>query len=147
MPLQHSWEGEASGLQSLVHPHIEYCSSVWDPNTKRYIQKVEAVQRRAARFITNDYGLWPRKLRYQHVHQPETSCPSAKTDHDAQDRTQQSRPQPWAAPWIWRPWSSHSENQESQPTHSQSSMNQDWLLSETFFPNTATDWNSLPYSK
>ena len=42
--------------KSLVRPHIEYCSSVWDPHTSRNIKKVEAVQRRAARFIMNDYG-------------------------------------------------------------------------------------------
>lgn len=42
--------------KSLVRPHIDYCSSVWDPHTKRNINKVESVQRRAARFINNDYG-------------------------------------------------------------------------------------------
>ena len=42
--------------KSLVRPHIEYCSSVWDPHTKVNIQKIEAVQRRAARFILNDYN-------------------------------------------------------------------------------------------
>ena len=42
--------------KSLVLPHVEYCSSVWDPHTKSNIKKIEAVQRRAARFILHDYG-------------------------------------------------------------------------------------------
>ena len=40
---------------ALVCPHLEYCSSVWNPHIKVNIQKIEAVQRRAARFIMNDY--------------------------------------------------------------------------------------------
>ena len=42
--------------KGLVRPPGEYCSSVWDPHIKSYIQKLEAVQRRAARSITNDNG-------------------------------------------------------------------------------------------
>ena len=30
-----------------------YLSSVWDPYTKRNIDKIEAIQRRAARFVLN----------------------------------------------------------------------------------------------
>ena len=36
--------------------HSMGVSSVWDPHTSCYIKNVEAVQCRAARFITNDYG-------------------------------------------------------------------------------------------
>ncbi len=34
---------------------IEYGAIVWDPHTKSDIDRLERVQRRAARFITNDY--------------------------------------------------------------------------------------------
>jgi hypothetical protein len=40
---------------SLVRPTLEYSSSVWDPYTKENINKIEMVQRRAARFVTNRY--------------------------------------------------------------------------------------------
>lgn len=40
---------------SLVRPHLEYSSSVWDPHTKSDITKLDRVQRRAARFVTGDY--------------------------------------------------------------------------------------------
>ena len=34
----------------MVRPILEYASSVWDPHTTANIQKLESVQRRAARF-------------------------------------------------------------------------------------------------
>ena len=34
---------------------MEYAATVWDPHTTENIKKVEAVQRRAARFVTGDY--------------------------------------------------------------------------------------------
>lgn len=40
---------------SMVRPIIEYCSTVWNPHTKEYVNKVEMVQRRAARYVTNRY--------------------------------------------------------------------------------------------
>ena len=41
--------------QTLVRPILEYASSAWDPHTQQNIDKLEAVQRRAARFVTWDY--------------------------------------------------------------------------------------------
>ena len=40
----------------IVRPHLEYASAAWSPHTLRNIEKVEAVQRRAARFVTGDYN-------------------------------------------------------------------------------------------
>ena len=41
---------------ALVRPHVEYCSTVWDPYTKKMCNRVEMVQRRAARFVSNKFG-------------------------------------------------------------------------------------------
>ena len=38
---------------SLVRPKLEYCSSIWDPYHQKDIGKLEMVQHRAARFVTN----------------------------------------------------------------------------------------------
>ena len=40
---------------TYVRPQTEYCSTVWDPHSKENINKIEKVQRRAARFTTNNY--------------------------------------------------------------------------------------------
>jgi hypothetical protein len=40
---------------ALVRPHLEFACAVWDPHTACDIQRLEAVQRRAARFVTNNH--------------------------------------------------------------------------------------------
>jgi len=37
----------------LVRPKVEYAAAVWDPYTK--VQNIEKIQRRAARFVSNDH--------------------------------------------------------------------------------------------
>ena len=44
-----------SAYTTLVRPLLEYSSSVWDPHTKTLVNKIEMIQRRAARFCHNDY--------------------------------------------------------------------------------------------
>jgi hypothetical protein len=40
--------------QTLVRPLVEYASTVWNPYTKTEINKIEAVQRRAARYVVSN---------------------------------------------------------------------------------------------
>ena len=40
---------------SLARPKLEYCSSIWDPYHHEYKNKLESVQRRAARFVCRDF--------------------------------------------------------------------------------------------
>ena len=41
--------------KTSVRHQVEYAATVWDPHTTDNIKKVEAIQRRAARFVTGDY--------------------------------------------------------------------------------------------
>ena len=43
----------------IVRPHLEYASKCWNPYTKRNIDKLEAVQHRAERFVLNFYHYHP----------------------------------------------------------------------------------------
>ena len=40
---------------SLVRPYLEYCSPVWNPHHQNNINQIEAIQKRAARFVKNTY--------------------------------------------------------------------------------------------
>ncbi len=44
---------------TLVRPTLEYCSAVWDPHTRRNIDRLEQISTKAARFITNNYTKAP----------------------------------------------------------------------------------------
>ena len=39
----------------LDRPTLEYAASVWDPRLAKYRTSIEAVQRKAARFVHGDY--------------------------------------------------------------------------------------------
>ena len=39
--------------KAIVRPVVDYCDSIWSPHIKSYIQKIEMVQRKAARFVLN----------------------------------------------------------------------------------------------
>ena len=43
--------------EALVRPQMEYASSAWSPHTDRDTNKLEQVQKNAARFVTGDYRL------------------------------------------------------------------------------------------
>ena len=50
---------KSAGYKALVRPHVEYCSTVWDPQTKHLQSKLEMVQRRSARWVCNSYRSGP----------------------------------------------------------------------------------------
>jgi hypothetical protein len=54
------WQCPSSTKEScyntLVQPITEFAATVWDPHTQCNIKKVESVQRKAARFVTNNHS-------------------------------------------------------------------------------------------
>ena len=42
---------------ALVRPQLEYACAVWDPHHQTHIDDIEKVQKRAARFVTNNYKM------------------------------------------------------------------------------------------
>ena len=46
---------KSAAYTSMVRPTMEYASSVWDPTNRKKIENLEKVQKRAARFVFNNY--------------------------------------------------------------------------------------------
>ena len=46
---------KALAYKTITRPLLEYSSSVWDPHTACLKNKIEFIQRRAARFVSNNY--------------------------------------------------------------------------------------------
>ena len=47
---------KTNAYTTLVRPQLEYAAAVWDPYTTEKINQLEMVQRRAARYVHNDYS-------------------------------------------------------------------------------------------
>ena len=44
-----------TAYMSLIRSKLEYCASTWDPHLAKDIDKIQRINRRAARFVSNDY--------------------------------------------------------------------------------------------
>ena len=51
-----SQEVKSRAFTTLVRPHLEYSSTVWDPYFKQDKQSFEKIQRKGARFVTGNYS-------------------------------------------------------------------------------------------
>ena len=51
-----SLERREIAYKAIVRPQLEYAAPVWDPHIQEGIQRIEMVQRRAARWVLNDYS-------------------------------------------------------------------------------------------
>ena len=51
-----SKEIKSKAYRTLVHPILEYASSVWDPHLIKDSDQIEKVQRAAAQWVTSDYS-------------------------------------------------------------------------------------------
>lgn len=126
---------------TLVRSRLEYCSTIWDPHLKKDICAVEALQRRAARFVKNDFGRYSsvtrmlaelqwaslearrREARLVLLYKALHNMVAVPTDSliQNQSRTRQS------AANNFRQFAASSA-----------------VYQHSFFPRTVVDWNRLP---
>ena len=58
-----SEETKQAAYVSLVRPHVEYATAVWDPYRQNQVEKLEAVQSCAVRFVDYDNNTSASKLK------------------------------------------------------------------------------------
>ena len=130
-----------TAYKTFVRPILEYACTVWDPYQQSSISKIEAVQRRAARFTVNRYHntssvtemvnslKWP-SLRHRRKVARLAMLWKIINDEAVVDKTQI---QP--APDRQR----RRHTQQLQQLQCRTKYRQ-----QSFLPNTICDWNELP---
>ena len=131
---------------ALVRPILEYASVIWDPHTSADIQKVEMVQRRAARFVNNNYKKSEGTV---------TDLLTKMNWQTLEQRRKNARliilfkiqNQDIAVPipdYIQRPKASQTRQYHATKFRVMAPRSNAYKFS--FFPRTILDWNSLPSS-
>ena len=83
----------AKAYTTLVRPTLEYASTIWDPHCKKNIDKLQSIQRRAARSVFND---WTRpgfndSIRFEATHGSPTVMQQQLKWSSLQERRAQSK--------------------------------------------------------
>lgn len=129
--------------KTMVRPSLEYASVVWDPHTKSNIQKIEKIQRLAARFIYS---------RYRRRDSPSAMLQLANLE-PLEDRRRAARlnllrliyfskleikPENYMVKDSSRP-SRHKHSCSIKPIFARTN-----LYKHSFFPKSISEWNLLP---
>ena len=131
---------------ALVRPILEYACIVWDPHTSSDIQRVEMVQRRAARFVSNNYKKSEGTV---------TNLLDKLNWKSLEERRKNARlttmykihNQDIAVPlpdYIQRPKASQTRQYHASKFRVLAPHSNVYKFS--FFPRTILDWNALPSS-
>ena len=132
-----------TAYRTLVRPKLEHASCAWNPYRQQNINKIESIQRRAARYVLNDYS------RYSHV-TPMIQSLGWESLHDRRLLSQ--------ATMFYKIHVGHvgiSFPSDVQPNHrplrtpnycpyKQVKVNND-TYKFSFFPRTIPLWNNIPF--
>ena len=122
---------------SIVRPIIEYCSTVWSPHTNGYVSKVEMVQRRAARYVTNMYrNTSSVTSMLDHLDWESLEARRAKTQLTMLFKIKPLRVEDYLVPASTRTRSQHSLKFIQIPISSD-------YYKFSFFPRTICRWKTL----
>ena len=132
---------KSAAYSTMVRPTLEYAATVWDPYQQTHIQSLESVQRRAARFVKENFyerspGCVTTMLRDLQWESLETRRLKSrlvmmfKIKHDLIDVP--------ATSYLTSGDARTRGSSYRQPTASRD------VYKYSFFPRTIRDWNSLP---
>ena len=128
--------------QAIVRPSLEYATCVWDPHTQTAKQKLEAVQRRAARYVTRRYHNTSsvtnmlHHLEWQTLEQRRIAT-NLSMLYKISNNIVTVPTHRYLTPWTRPPTRSH--NLCYMPYQCNTN-----TLKYSFFPRTIILWNSLP---
>ena len=137
---------KSTAYLALVRPHLEYATCVCAPYETKYINQLEMVQRRAARFVCNNYTQQASVTNMM----SELGWDSLEHRRQATRLTLMKQIQEGASaiptsltpPAVTRSRrSTISNNQQLQQTFCKTD-----AFKYSFFPRTSKDWNGLPDS-
>lgn len=128
---------------TLIRPRLEYACIVWDPFTKKDINKLEQIQRLAIRFIYNRYRR----------HDSPTSLMQTNNIMTLQSRRKITR-----LKFLYQLWNRklaldpapylnllpHRPTRNFHPFKFNSIFARTNKFKHSFFPRTISDWNALP---
>ena len=127
---------------SLVRPTLEYASAVWDPYQQNDIHRINMVQRRAARYVTNNYRNTSsvtemlQRLEWPTLEDRRKNCrlsmmfkiKNNEVDIDARHKLQE----------MSRPCRNNNSMAMQIPSCRTTARK------ESFYPRTIKEWNTLP---
>ncbi|XP_072039419.1 uncharacterized protein [Amphiura filiformis] len=131
-----------TAFKTFIRPTIEYCSAVWDPYTQDQIYQLEAIQRRAVRFIKSDYSKRTSVTKLMKDLDMETLADRRKIDRLS--ILQKAREGHLALPVqnILQP--THRLTKRSHANSYQELQVNKGVFKYSFYPRTIKEWNSLP---
>jgi hypothetical protein len=133
-----------SAYKTLVRPLVEYTSAVWDPHTKDLTNQIEMIQRRAARFVCNDYTSRSPGCVTDMLNSLEWESLANRRKIRRLTIFQQARLGHLSLPTgnLLQPVQRQSRHLHKN-AYNNISTNKD-CMKFSFFPRTVLDWNSLP---
>ena len=130
-----------TAFNTLVRPNLEYACAAWNPSQKCHIDKLQAIQRRGARYVYN---------RYHNRSSPTSMLQALKWESLASRRTKLQLCIFYKMHYklidVKFPSYVHLALERSRRTHSLAYFEfycQTELYQSTFYPNMISTWNSL----